>query len=144
MPTIDAIEQNFAFLDDWEDRYRYVIELGRELDPLPAEAHSEANRVKGCASQVWLETRVEGEAGDPSLHFAGDSDAHIVKGLVTIILALYSGRKASAILATDAASVLKRLGLDAHLTPQRSNGVRAMVDRIKRDAESAMQGASAA
>jgi cysteine desulfuration protein SufE len=139
MPNIADIEQNFAFLDDWEERYRYVIELGRELDPLPAAAHSEANRVKGCASQVWLETDLAGEAADPELRFRGDSDAHIVKGLITIILALYSGRKASEIAAAEAAPVLKRLGLDAHLTPQRSNGVRAMVERIKRDAESALR-----
>ncbi len=138
MPTIDEIEQNFAFLDDWEERYRYVIELGRELDPLPAGAHSEANRVKGCASQVWLETDVLDDGPDPHLAFKGDSDAHIVKGLITIMLALYSGRNASQIVETDAAATLKRLGLDSHLTPQRSNGVKAMVERIRRDAHSAL------
>ncbi len=137
MPAIDDIEQNFALLDDWEDRYRYVIELGRELEPLSKDAHSEANRVKGCASQVWLQTTV-GPGRDPRLIFVGDSDAHIVRGLIVIILALFSGRSAGAILATDAMAVLKRLGLDAHLTPQRSNGVRAMVERIRRDAEAAM------
>ena len=134
MPTIDDIEQNFAFIDDWEERYRYVIELGRDLDPLPPEAHSEANRVKGCASQVWLETTVADHDGGPVLTFVGDSDAHIVKGLIAIILALYSGHTAQAILDIDATEVLKRLGLVEHLTPQRSNGVRAMVDRIRRDA----------
>lgn len=137
MPTIETIEENFAFIDDWEERYRYVIELGRELAPLPAEAHSEPNRVKGCASQVWIETATTDEA-DPTLTFRGDSDAHIVKGLITIILALYSGQPASTIVATDAAATLKRLGLDAHLTPQRSNGVRAMVERIKHDAGAAL------
>ena len=137
MPTIQTIEENFAFIDDWEERYRYVIELGRELDPLPPEAHSEPNRVKGCASQVWIETATTAEA-DPVLTFRGDSDAHIVKGLITIILALYSGQPASLITTTDAAATLKRLGLDAHLTPQRSNGVRAMVERIKHDAGAAL------
>lgn len=133
MPDIDAIEQNFALLDDWEDRYRYVIELGRDLEPLPAAGRAEANRVKGCASQVWLETAVDGTV-DPHLSFKGDSDAHIVKGLIAILLALYSGKRASAILDADATALLARLGLDAHLTPQRSNGVKAMVDRIRRDA----------
>lgn len=137
MPTIETIEENFAFIDDWEERYRYVIELGRELAPLPADAHSELNRVKGCASQVWIET-ARTDAADPILTFRGDSDAHIVKGLITIILALYSGQPASTIVATDAAATLKRLGLDAHLTPQRSNGVRAMVERIKHDAGDAL------
>lgn len=137
MPDIHAIEQNFALLDDWEDRYRYVIELGRELEPLPVTAHTEANRVKGCASQVWLETAIEA-AADPRLDFKGDSDAHIVKGLIAILLALYSGRRASEILEADATALLARLGLDSHLTPQRSNGVRAMVDRIRRDAGTAV------
>ncbi len=138
MLTIDELEQNFALIDDWEERYRYVIELGRELDPLPPDRHTEANRVKGCASQVWLETSVDpGEAG-PVLSFRGDSDAHIVKGLIAIMLALYSGRAARDIVATDAAGPMKRLGLTEHLTPQRSNGVRAMVERMKRDAARAL------
>lgn len=137
MPTIDEIEHNFALLDDWEDRYRYVIELGRELVPLPDEARSEQNRVKGCASQVWLQT--ERDAGlDPALRFKGDSDAHIVRGLITILLAFYAGERASGIVAGKPAALFQRLGLDAHLTPQRSNGVRAMVDRIRRDAEAAL------
>ena len=134
MLTIDEIEQNFAFIDDWEERYRYVIELGRELDTLPETERTEANRVKGCASQVWLETAAEREAGVAILRFRGDSDAHIVKGLIAIILALYSGKTAERILQLDAGEVLARLGLNEHLTPQRSNGVRAMVERIRRDA----------
>lgn len=134
MLTIADIEQNFAYIDDWEERYRYVIELGRELAPLPDDQHTEANRVKGCASQVWLETTRDDHEGEPTLRFRGDSDAHIVKGLIAIILALYSGRTAREILAIDAADHLRRLGLIEHLTPQRSNGVRAMVERIKRDA----------
>lgn len=137
MPDIHAIEQNFALLEDWEDRYRYVIELGRELEALPPTAHTEANRVRGCASQVWLETAIEA-AADPRLDFKGDSDAHIVKGLIAILLALYSGRRASEILDADATALLARLGLDSHLTPQRSNGLRAMVDRIRRDAGAAV------
>jgi cysteine desulfuration protein SufE len=138
MPSIEEIEENFAFLDDWEERYRYVIELGRDLAPLPAAAHSEANRVKGCASQVWLETVVADEGPDPRLSFTGDSDAHIVKGLIAILLTLYSGRRASEILDIDPGATLKRLDLEAHLTPQRSNGVKAMVERIRRDAQAAV------
>jgi cysteine desulfuration protein SufE len=138
-PGIDEIVDGFAFLDDWEDRYRYVIELGRGLEPLPAEAHSAANKVLGCASQVWLETRIEpGAADGPVLRFRGDSDAHLVRGLIAILLALYSGRTATAILDIDAAGLLDRLGLKEHLTPQRSNGVRAMVARIRREAERAL------
>ncbi len=134
MLTIDEIEQNFALIDDWEERYRYVIELGRELDTLPETERTETNRVKGCASQVWLETAAEREVGGVILRFRGDSDAHIVKGLIAIILALYSGKTAERILQLDAGEALARLGLNEHLTPQRSNGVRAMVERIRRDA----------
>jgi cysteine desulfuration protein SufE len=139
MLTLDTLIENFNLLDDWDDRYRYLIELGRELPALPAQAHTEANRVKGCASQVWLETTVSpDEQGAPRLSFRGDSDAHIVKGLVYLVLALYSGKTAAAIIKTDALDLFKNLGLTAHLTPQRSNGVRAMVERIRRDAEAAL------
>jgi cysteine desulfuration protein SufE len=139
MASLDQIRDDFAFLDDWEDRYRYVIELGRGLEPLPPEAHSAANKVLGCASQVWLDTRVEPDAaGGPVLRFRGDSDAHLVRGLIAILLALYSGRTATANLDIDAAGLLDRLGLKEHLTPQRSNGVRAMVARIRREAERAL------
>lgn len=136
--TIDEIIENFELLEDWDDRYRYLIELGRELAPLPEEAHSEDNKVRGCASQVWVETQVNRDAGEPVLTFRGDSDAHIVRGLVYLILTLYSGRNARNILETDAQDLFKRLGLDAHLTPQRSNGVRSMVERIKTDARNAL------
>jgi cysteine desulfuration protein SufE len=136
--TIDEIIENFELLEDWDDRYRYLIELGRELAPLPEEAHSEDNKVRGCASQVWVETQVNRDAGEPVLTFRGDSDAHIVRGLVYLILTLYSGRNARSILETDAQDLFKRLGLDAHLTPQRSNGVRSMVERIKTDARNAL------
>lgn len=134
MTTIDEIREDFALIDDWEDRYRYVIELGEALEPLPASAQTDANKVRGCVSQVWLQTDI-GEGADPVVSFKGTSDAHIVRGLVAILLSLYSGRHASEIVATDAEAVLRELGLDEHLTPQRSNGLRSMVSRIKRDAE---------
>src|ERR1700722_12460256 len=134
MADIDEIIDNFSLLDDWDDRYRYLIELGRELPPLAAEAHNEANKVRGCASQVWLDTRVRPNgAGGPVLTFVGDSDAHIVRGL----FAMYSGRNAKDILATDAVALFEKMGLREHLTPQRSNGFRSMVDRIHSDARAA-------
>ena len=136
--TIEEIIDNFSFLDDWDDRYRYVIELGRGLAPLPEQARTDANKVQGCASQVRLATTVRpnGQSG-PALTFSGDSDAHIVRGLIAILLALYSGRPAGEILETDAIAVFERLALREHLTPQRSNGFRSMVERIKSDARSA-------
>jgi cysteine desulfuration protein SufE len=137
MTTIDSIREDFTFLDDWEERYRYVIELGEALPPLPASAQTNANKVQGCVSQVWLLTDT-GDGADPVLNFVGNSDAHIVRGLVAILLALFSGRRASEIVSTDAEAVLRDLGLDEHLTPQRSNGLRSMVHRIKRDAELAL------
>jgi cysteine desulfuration protein SufE len=137
--TIDEIIENFSFLDDWDDRYRYVIELGRALAPLPEVARTERNKVQGCASQVWLDTHVaaDGAAG-PVLTFAGDSDAHIVRGLIAILFAIYSGKPARDIVATDAVGVFERLGLREHLTPQRSNGFRSMVRRIQDDARAAL------
>ena len=134
MLSLDQITENFDLIDDWEERYRYLIELGRELDPLPADAHNEANRVRGCASQVWLETHTLQQDDAAVLWFKGDSDAFIVKGLIYVVLALYSGRPASEIVGTDAAPLFEKLGLQAHLTPQRSNGLRAMVERIRSDA----------
>jgi cysteine desulfuration protein SufE len=137
--TIDEIIENFEFLDDWDDRYRYLIELGRELAPLPEAAHNEDNKVRGCASQVWLQTEVErGADGVPVLHFLGDSDAHIVRGLVALTLAFFNGRPAPDIVRADAQNLFKTLGFEHHLTPQRSNGLRSMVDRIKRDATQAL------
>ncbi len=141
MAAIDEIVENFELLDDWDDRYRYLIELGRSLEPMSDSGHDDANKVRGCASQVWLESRQEGPAGpDSMLYFRGDSDAHIVRGLVALALAIHSGRTASEILATDAFGIYERLGLSAHLTPQRSNGVRAMMERIKADARAAAAG----
>jgi cysteine desulfuration protein SufE len=137
--NLDEIIENFNYLDEWEDRYRYLIELGRTLEPLDDAAHNDANKVLGCASQVWLETRVAtGDSGTPVLNLKGDSDAHIVRGLVALVLALYSGQPAATILTTDAQDLFKSLGLSAHLTPQRTNGVRSMVERIKNDARAAV------
>lgn len=138
MTTIDTIRDDFAFLDDWEDRYRYVIDLGEALPAYPESARDAAHKVPGCVSQVWLNTGY-GDGVDPLLTFEGDSDAHIVRGLVAILLALYSGRRASEIVRTDAELTLRELGLDEHLTPQRSNGLRSMVKRIKHDAQLALE-----
>jgi cysteine desulfuration protein SufE len=139
MTDIAEIIDNFSLLDDWDDRYRYLIELGRELPPLAAEAHNDANKVRGCASQVWLDTRVRPNgAGGPVLTFVGDSDAHIVRGLIAILFAMYSGRSAKDILSTDAVALFEKMGLREHLTPQRSNGFRSMVERIHSDARAAL------
>ncbi len=133
--SLDEIVANFDLLEEWDDRYRYLIELGKSLDPLPEEAHNEANKVRGCASQVWLDSQAEAGPGPQTrLSFRGDSDAHIVRGLVALTLAIYSGRTAAEIIATDAFATFEKLGLAAHLTPQRSNGVRSMIERIKSDA----------
>ncbi len=143
MAEIEDIIGNFSVLDDWDDRYRYLIELGRELPPLSAAARSDANKVQGCASQVWLDTTVRPNgAGGPVLMFAGDSDAHIVRGLIAILFATYSGKSATDILAHDAVKLFEGLGLREHLTPQRSNGFRSMVERIRADARAALATAS--
>ena len=136
--TIDEILDNFSLLDDWDDRYRYIIELGRTLAPLPEAAHTDVNKVQGCASQVWLTTHIEPSPEGPVLRFVGDSDAHIVRGLIAILFAIHSGKSARGILATDAIAVFDRLGLREHLTPQRSNGLRSMVERIRLDARAAL------
>lgn len=136
---IRDIEANFELLEDWEDRYRYLIELGQELEPLSAQERTPENKVRGCASQVWLVSRTDrASAGGPVLLFRGDSDAHIVKGLIAILAALYSGRTARDIVTTDANAVFTRLGLHEHLSPQRSNGFNAMVNRIRQDALAAL------
>jgi len=139
MTGIDEIIENFALLDEWDDRYRYVIELGRMLPPLPDADHNDTNKVRGCASQVWLVTHVTPDGGEgPVLTFEGDSDAHIVRGLIAILFALYSGKSAREIVDTDAAAVFEQLGLKENLTPQRSNGLRSMVERIRADAGAAL------
>ena len=139
MTAIDEIIENFTLLDQWDDRYRYVIELGRALPPLPENGHSEENKVRGCASQVWLVTHVKpnGAAG-PTLSFDGDSDAHIVRGLIAIVIALYSGKTAREILDIDALDLFDRIGLREGLTPQRSNGLRSMIERIRAEAKAAL------
>jgi cysteine desulfuration protein SufE len=137
--TIDEITENFSFLDDWDDRYRYVIELGRSLPPFPEEARTEANKVQGCASQVWLTTTTQPDgAGGPVMTFLADSDAHIVRGLIAILLAVYSEKPAHKILSTDALAMFDKLGLRENLTPQRSNGLRSMVERIRSHANEAL------
>jgi cysteine desulfuration protein SufE len=138
--TIDRILEDFEVLDSWDDRYRYVIELGRKLAPLPESLRTEKNKVRGCASQVWLisNTKPAQKDGGPILDFIGDSDAHIVKGLIAILFAIYSGQTALKIIETDANAVFERLELREHLTPQRSNGFRSMVDRIRSDARAAL------
>ena len=136
--TIDEIRDNFALLDDWDDRYRYVIELGRTLDPMPEAEHSAANKVQGCASQVWLSKQIARGDGEPLLNYLGDSDAHIVRGLIAILFALYSGKSAREILTTDALALFDSIGLRENLTPQRSNGLRSMVERIRTEAQAAL------
>ena len=139
LTTLDEIVDNFSLLEEWDDRYRYVIELGRGLSPLAERDRSEANKVQGCASQVWLSTTVHPNGqGGPMLTFSGDSDAHIVRGLIAILFAMFSGKRARDILSTDAIAVFERLGLREHLTPQRSNGFRSMVERIRADAQAAL------
>jgi len=131
--NIQDLLEDFEFLTDWEDRYMHVIDMGKQLPGLPDALKVDANKVKGCVSQVWLMTDHD-EAADV-LSFQGDSDAHIVKGLVAIVLEIYSGRTPSEITALNAEPILKDLGLSEHLSPQRSNGLRAMVGRIKAEAE---------
>ena len=137
MTTIDEIIDNFELLDEWDDRYRYLIELGRTLPELPDAARIESNKVRGCASQVWMVSEAT-NGGEPRLVFRGDSDAHIVRGLIAILLALYSGRPAREIAATDPEAVFRRIGLRDHLTSQRSNGLSSMVARMRADAERAL------
>lgn len=139
MADIAEIIDNFEVLDDWDDRYRYLIELGRELPPLAPASRNDVNKVQGCASQVWLETDMRPNgAGGPVLYFSGDSDAHLVRGLIAVLFAMFSGKPAKDILAVDAIALFERMGLREHLTPQRSNGFRSMVERIRRDAGAAL------
>ena len=136
--SIDSLIDDFSFLDDWEDRYRYVIELGKELTPLSEAEHSAANKVQGCVSQVWLVTEPHAQGNDPVIEFRGDSDAFIVRGLIAIVLRIYSGKSAREILSIDARDIFERLGLNEHLSPQRSNGLYSMVERVKSDAAAAI------
>lgn len=137
--TIDDIRADFSLLDDWEDKYRYVIELGRMMPTFEEADRTVENKVRGCASQVWLATNWPARTdGAPGLAMRGDSDAHIVRGLVAILVSLYEGRTAQEVLDTDARTVFAELGLSDHLTAQRSNGLNSMVERIRADARSAL------
>lgn len=134
---IKEIIANFGYLDDWDDRYRYLIELGGALEPLGEAERVAANKVQGCASQVWIVSS-HAQGADPVLTFKGDSDAHIVRGLVAVVLAIFSGKRASQIVAIDEAAIFDTLRLAEHITPQRSNGLRSMVMRIRNEAKAAI------
>lgn len=135
---IAQITDDLSFLDDWEDRYRYIIDLGKTLEPLSDAEHSEETRVRGCASQVWLiSSTARDDQGAVRLTFRGDSDAHIVKGLVALVIALFSGKTTGDILKTDAQAYFAGIGLKEHLTQQRSNGLASMIERIKTEARTA-------
>ena len=130
--AFEDIADTFAFLEDWEDRYRHLIELGKAMPPLDEAFRVPSTKVDGCASQVWLLPRIDGRGASARFDFQGESDAMIVRGLVAVLHALYSGLTVADVLAVDAGAELKRLGLDEHLSAQRSNGVRAMVGRIRK------------
>ncbi|APX88459.1 cysteine desufuration protein SufE [Brevirhabdus pacifica] len=129
--AFEDIVETFEFLDDWEDRYRHVIEMGKAMPPLDDALKVDATKVTGCASQVWIVPRIEGEGAQARFDFDGESDAMIVRGLIAILHALYSGLTLGEVLKVDAPAELARLGLDEHLSSQRSNGLRAMVERIR-------------
>ena len=135
----EEIADDFAFLDDWEDRYRYVIELGRTMPPLDPALQVPATKVEGCASQVWIVPRSRARAPAARFDFLGDSDALIVRGLIAVLHALYAGLRPEEVLAVDAPAELGRLGLDQHLSSQRSNGLRSMVARIRAIAQGALE-----
>jgi len=139
-PAFEDLAETFAFLDDWEDRYRHVIELGKAMPPLDAAFRVPATKVEGCASQVWLLPRIEGQGPAARFDFQGESDAMIVRGLIAVLHALYSGLTVAEVGRVDAPAELARLGLDQHLSSQRSNGVRAMVERIGLLAQAAANG----
>lgn len=136
-PAFDDIAETFAFLDDWEDRYRHVIELGRAMPPLDDAFRVPAYKVTGCASQVWIRPVIAGQGPEAVFDFQGDSDAMIVRGLIAVLHALYAGVPVAEIAGVDAPAELGRLGLNEHLSSQRSNGLRAMVERIRKVAAEA-------
>lgn len=134
--NVEELVENFELLGDWEERYRYIIDLGRKLSPMPEADHTEANKVRGCLSQVWLTHQLN--PGPPAtLEFRGDSDSHLVKGLIALVLMLTSGQTPQQILATDLASIFARLGLENHITMNRRNGFYSMVERIRTMASAA-------
>lgn len=137
-PAFEDIAETFDFLDDWEDRYRHVIDLGRAMPPMDDALKTPATKVEGCASQVWIHPVLTGEGPQAQFNFTGDSDAMIVRGLIAVLHALYAGLSVAEVRRVDAMAELARLGLDAHLSSQRSNGLRAMVGRIQTVAEQAM------
>lgn len=137
-PSFEDIADTFAFLDDWEDRYRHVIELGKAMPPLDAAFKVPALKVDGCASQVWLRPVIAGQGPDARFDFEGESDAMIVRGLIAILHAMFAGLTVGQVLAVDAPGELRRLGLEEHLSSQRSNGLRAMVARIRKVADEAV------
>ena len=134
---IEEIIENFEFLDDWDDRYKYLIELGSLLETFPEEQQTRANKIQGCVSQVWVISKRSDDA-DPILTFSGTSDAHIVKGLIAIAFAIFSNKRASEILAIDEKQIFNQINLSEHITPQRSNGLASLVERMKSDAKSAL------
>jgi cysteine desulfuration protein SufE len=138
MNAVQNLIDDFELLDDWEERYRHVIELGRALPELPGSARTPANKVMGCASQVWIDAHPGTRNGKTVIDYMGDSDALIVKGLIAIAFMLFSGKTPEEILAADAGAVFEKLGLREHLTQQRSNGFASMVARIKSDAHQAL------
>jgi cysteine desulfuration protein SufE len=138
LPSIDEILSNFEVLDETDERLEYLIELGRLAEPLPPEKKTEENRVRGCASAVWLETKAEQANGRTVLRFHGDSDAIITRGIVALIAAIFSGKSPEEIGRTDALQTFRDIGIAEHLTAQRSNGARSMMERIRRDARAAL------
>lgn len=135
---LEEIIADFEFLDDWEDRYKFLIELGNQLEPLPDAYKTGAHKVQGCVSQVWLVSGSD-QTPDPVITFTGDSDAHIVRGLIAVAFAVFSGKRASEIVEIDETPVFERLGLTEHITPQRSNGLRSLVKRIKSEARQSLE-----
>lgn len=135
--TIEDIIESFSLLDSWEDRYRYIIDLGRSLPPLASEEKVEAHKISGCVSQVWL-VAIRDPSPDQRLHFKGDSDAHIVRGLVAILLAFYNNKTAVDILSADIEGLFTTLNLRENLTPQRANGLKSMISRIQAEAHAAL------
>lgn len=133
--SIETIKSDFEFLDEWEDRYRYVIELGRDLEPLAGAEKTEQSRVRGCASQVWFVIDAPPDGDTDTLYFRGESDALIVQGLIAILRAIYAGQPFRNVLDIDALAIFTELGLSDHLTPQRSNGLKSMIERIRAEAQ---------
>ena len=134
--TLEKIISDFEFIEEWEDRYRYVIDLGDQLEPYPEELKTPETKVQGCVSQVWLTSELKNE--ENNIILSGDSDAHIVRGLMAIVFAIFSGKSPEEILKIDVQSIFKTLGLNEHISPQRSNGLNAMVKRIQSDAQHAL------